>query len=47
MSNTQRHTLNASSIMPSLTLDDLERNVSLLTGLGFGFLITSSSPGKK
>ena len=35
MSDTQNKTLNAKSLMPSLTVDDLERSISFFNGLGF------------
>ena len=35
MSDTQNKTLNAKSLMPSLTVDDLERSISFFSGLGF------------
>ena len=35
MSNTQSKTLNGKGLMPSLTVDDLERSISFFTGLGF------------
>ena len=35
MTNTQSKTMNGKSIMPSLTVDDLERSTSFFTGLGF------------
>jgi uncharacterized glyoxalase superfamily protein PhnB len=35
MSNAQNKTLNAKSLMPSLTVDDLERSISFFNGLGF------------
>jgi len=35
MSNTQPTPLNATSIMPSLTVDDLDKSIACFTGLGF------------
>ena len=35
MSDTQSKTLNAKNVMPSLTVDDLERSISFFSGLGF------------
>jgi uncharacterized glyoxalase superfamily protein PhnB len=35
MSDTQRKTLSATSIMPSLTVDDLDRAITFFDGLGF------------
>jgi uncharacterized glyoxalase superfamily protein PhnB len=35
MSDTPSKTLNATSIMPSLTVDDLDKSIACFTGLGF------------
>lgn len=35
MTDTQRKTLSGTSLMPSLTVDDLERSISFFNGLGF------------